>query len=296
MIELTGITKRYGALTAVQDLSFTVPSGKVTGFLGPNGAGKSTTLGIILGLVHQDAGAALIDGRPYRELSLPLREVGTVLEAKAFHPSRSARDHLLVLARSNRIPARRVDEVLEEVGLARAALRNGRALSLGMGQRLGVAAALLGDPGTLILDEPVNGLDPEGISWLRTLVRGYAAGGRTVLISSHLMAEMAQTADRVVVINRGQLVVETDMASLLARSSVRVEASDPTSLAEALRAKGAVADQDGSYLRVRGLDRREIGEAARGLGVAIYELTEETASLEEAFMSLVKDSEPETLR
>jgi ABC-2 type transport system ATP-binding protein len=293
MIELDGVTKRYGALTAVDDLSFSVPSGQVTGFLGPNGAGKSTTLGIILGLVHQDSGTALIDGRPYRELPLPLREVGAVLEAKAFHPSRSPRDHLRVLARANRIPDRRVDEVLEQVGLAHAAARSGRTLSLGMGQRLGVAAALLGDPHTLILDEPVNGLDPEGISWLRTLLRGYAREGRTVLVSSHLMAEMAQTADRVVVINRGALVVETDMASLLAGSTVRVEAQDPARLARALSAKGATVEPDGTVLRVRGMDRRAIGEEALALGVAIYELATESASLEEAFMALVRGPQEE---
>jgi ABC-2 type transport system ATP-binding protein len=293
MIELSGVTKRYGALMAVSDLSFTVPSGKVTGFLGPNGAGKSTTLGIILGLVHQDAGTALIDGRSYHQLPLPLCEVGAVLEAKAFHPSRSARDHLRVLARSNRIPDRRVDEVLEQVGLAHAALRNGRALSLGMGQRLGVAAALLGDPQTLILDEPVNGLDPEGISWLRTLLRGYAAEGRTVLISSHLMAEMAQTADRVVVVNHGSLVIETDIDSLLAGSAVRVDAADPARLEDALTANGATVERDGSVLRVRGTDRKAIGEQALRLGIAIYELTNESASLEDAFMALVKDPQEE---
>jgi ABC-2 type transport system ATP-binding protein len=217
MIEVRGLSKRYGPAVAVDDLSFTVRPGRVTGFLGPNGSGKSTTLRMIMGLDFPDAGHARIGGRAYRELRWPLREVGALLEARAFHPGRSARAHLAALAASNRIPAARVDEVLATVGLAEVATRRAGKFSLGMAQRLGIATALLGDPGVLLLDEPVNGLDPEGIRWLRTLLRDLAAQGRTVLVSSHLISEMALTAERLVVIGQGRLLAEATVAELSAR-------------------------------------------------------------------------------
>jgi ABC-2 type transport system ATP-binding protein len=217
MIEVRGLSKRYGPAVAVDDLSFTVRPGRVTGFLGPNGSGKSTTLRMIMGLDFPDAGHARIGGRAYRELRWPLREVGALLEARAFHPGRSARAHLAALAASNRIPAARVDEVLATVGLAEVATRRAGKFSLGMAQRLGIATALLGDPGVLLLDEPVNGLDPEGIRWLRTLLRDLATQGRTVLVSSHLISEMALTAERLVVIGQGRLLAEATVAELCAR-------------------------------------------------------------------------------
>jgi ABC-2 type transport system ATP-binding protein len=224
VIEAENLTKRYGATLAVDALSFTVRPGAVTGFLGPNGSGKSTTMRMILDLDAPDGGRVRIDGRRYRELRRPLREVGALLEAKAFHPGRSARAHLAALAASNDIPRSRVDEVLGIVGLAGAARRRAGKFSLGMAQRLGIAAALLGDPGVLLLDEPVNGLDPEGIRWLRTLLRSLAAEGRTVFVSSHLISEMALTADHLVVIGHGRLLAETSVAELSARSSSLEEA------------------------------------------------------------------------
>jgi len=224
MIEARGLSKRYGSTVAVDGLSFDVRPGMVTGFLGPNGSGKSTTMRLILGLDAPDAGQARIGGRRYRELRWPLREVGALLEAKAFHPGRSARAHLTALAASNDIPRSRVEEVLGIVGLADAARRRGGKFSLGMAQRLGIAAALLGDPGVLLLDEPVNGLDPEGIRWIRTLLGSLAAQGRTVLVSSHLIGEIARTADHVVVIGRGRLLADTSVAELSARSASLEEA------------------------------------------------------------------------
>jgi ABC-2 type transport system ATP-binding protein len=224
MIEARGLTKRYGSTVAVDALSFDVRPGRVTGFLGPNGAGKSTTMRIILGLDAPDAGQARIGGRRYRELRWPLREVGALLEAKAFHPGRRARAHLAALAASNDIPRSRVDEVLAIVGLEGAAQRRAGKFSLGMAQRLGIAAALLGDPGVLLLDEPVNGLDPEGIRWIRNLLRSLAAQGRTVFVSSHLISEMALTADQLVVIGQGRLLAETSVAELAARSASLEEA------------------------------------------------------------------------
>ena len=218
MIEARGLTKRYGSTVAVDALSFDVPPGVVTGFLGPNGAGKSTTMRLILGLDAPDAGEVRIGGRRYRELGWPLREVGAVLEARAFHPGRSARAHLAALAASNDLPGSRVEEVLGVVGLAEVAGRRAGQLSLGMAQRLGIAAALLGDPGVLLLDEPVNGLDPEGIRWIRDLLRSLAAEGRTVFVSSHLIGEIARTADHVLVIGRGRLLADTSVAELAARS------------------------------------------------------------------------------
>ena len=219
MIEAIGLTKQYGSTTAVDDLSFTVQPGMVTGFLGPNGAGKSTTMRLILGLDRPDAGQVLIGGHRYRELRRPLREVGAMLEAKAFHPGRSARSHLAALAASNAVPRARVDEVLDLVGLTGVAGRRAGRFSLGMGQRLGVAAALLGDPAVLLLDEPVNGLDPEGVRWIRDLLRSLAAQGRTVFVSSHLISEMALTADRLVVIGQGRLLADTTVAELSAGSA-----------------------------------------------------------------------------
>ena len=218
MIEVRGLTKRYGSTLAVDRLSFTVGPGVVTGFLGPNGSGKSTTMRVILGLAAPDAGDALIGGRPYREIASPLREVGAVLEARAFHPGRTARTHLSALAASNAIPLSRVDDVLDQVGLAGAAGRRAGTFSLGMAQRLGIAAALLGDPGVLLLDEPLNGLDPEGIRWIRDLLHRTAAQGRVVFVSSHLIHEMAVTADRLVIIGRGRLLAETTVADLSRRS------------------------------------------------------------------------------
>jgi ABC-2 type transport system ATP-binding protein len=219
MIEVRGLVKHYGSTTAVDHLSFDVRPGTVTGFLGPNGAGKSTTMRIILGLDRPDDGAARINGQNYHELRWPMREVGALLEAKAFHPGRSARAHLTALAASNAIPRRRVNDVLEITGLEKAADRRAGKFSLGMAQRLGIAAALLGDPGVLLLDEPVNGLDPEGIRWIRTLLKNLAAHGRTVLISSHLISEVAQTADQLIVIGRGRLLAQTTVAELAARST-----------------------------------------------------------------------------
>ena len=219
MIEVRGLVKHYGATTAVDHLSFDVCPGTVTGFLGPNGAGKSTTMRIILGLDRPDDGVARINGQNYHELRWPMREVGALLEAKAFHPGRTARSHLTALAASNAIPRRRVNDVLEITGLEKAADRRAGKFSLGMAQRLGIAAALLGDPGVLLLDEPVNGLDPEGIRWIRTLLKNLAAHGRTVLISSHLISEVAQTADQLIVIGRGRLLAQTTVAELAARST-----------------------------------------------------------------------------
>lgn len=290
MITVTGLTKRFGEVTAVDGLSFEVPPGRVTGFLGPNGAGKSTTMRMIMGLERPSAGSALIKGVPYAELRAPLRQVGALLEARSFHPGRSARAHLRWLAASNGLPRRRVDEVLEITGLTDVASRRAGTFSLGMGQRLGVAAALLGDPEVLILDEPVNGLDPEGILWIRTLLRGLAAEGRTVFVSSHLMSEMAQTADHVIVIGRGKLLADTSMAAFIASSSsarTLVRTPSPDLLASTLRERGGVVvvGDDGS-LTVTGLVAAEIGEIAFEHGICLHELSPQSASLEEAFFAL----------
>lgn len=290
MITVTGLTKRFGDVTAVDALSFEVPPGRVTGFLGPNGAGKSTTMRMIMGLEHPSAGAALIKGVPYAQLQAPLRTVGALLEARSFHPGRSARAHLRWLAASNGLPPHRVDEVLEITGLTDVASRRAGTFSLGMGQRLGVAAALLGDPEVLLLDEPVNGLDPEGILWIRTLLRKLAAEGRTVFVSSHLMSEMAQTADHVIVIGRGKLLADTPMAEFIASSSsarTLVRTPNPDMLASTLRERGAtvVVGDDGS-LTVTGLMASEIGEIAFERGIVLHELSPQSASLEEAFFAL----------
>jgi len=292
MIEAHGLTKRYGATVAVDDLSFTVPPGQVTGFLGPNGAGKSTTMRLILGLDAPDSGSVTVGGRPYAAWRRPLFQAGALLEAKAFHGGRTARNHLLCLADSNGIRSARVDEVLELVGLSSAARRRAGGFSLGMSQRLGIAAALLGDPPVLILDEPVNGLDPEGVVWIRTLLRTLAAEGCTVLLSSHLMSEMAMTADRLVIIGHGRLIAQATMADFLAagsRASVTVRSPQAAELAALLTARGAtVTRQDGGTLAVTGSTPEEIGELARADGLTLTGLTAGQATLEDRYMELTR--------
>ncbi|MGH9126087.1 MAG: ABC transporter ATP-binding protein [Acidimicrobiales bacterium] len=296
MIDVRGLTKRYGHKTVVDDLTFRVQPGRVTGFLGPNGSGKSTTMRLICGLDRPDRGGATIGGRPYGRLDWPLREVGALLDAKAFHPGRSARDHLVALARANDLPGARVDVVLEQVGLASADHKRAGTFSLGMGQRLGIAAALLGDPGVLLLDEPVNGLDPEGIRWVRELVRGLAAEGRTVLLSSHLISEMALTADQLVVIGRGHLVAELSMAELEARAPqlVRVRPvydDERRPLVQLLRGNAmTVAAIASGTLEVTGGDAVEIALAAAAAGIVLAELTPKRSSLEDVFMALTGDA------
>jgi ABC-2 type transport system ATP-binding protein len=292
-IEVTGLTKRYGNTTAVNDLSFVVRPGQVTGFLGPNGAGKSTTMRLILGLARADVGSATIGGATFRSIHRPLHTVGAVLEVRAVHGGRSAYAHLLCLAQSNGIPRHRVGEVLDLVGLTDVAGRRAHAFSLGMAQRLGLAAALLGDPPVLMCDEPINGLDPEGILWIRTLLRGLAAEGRTVFVSSHGMSEMALTADHLIIVGRGRLIADAPTGEVLAASSVNyvlVSSPQPEQLAAALTAHGGqVRSEDGS-LHVRQLDRRRIGEIAAAHQLTLYELTDHQASLETAFMELTHDS------
>jgi ABC-2 type transport system ATP-binding protein len=293
MIEAAGLSKRYGATMAVDGLSFTVPSGLVTGFLGPNGAGKSTTMRLILGLDAPAAGSVTVYGRPYAAFRRPLTVAGAMLEAKAFHGGRSARSHLLCLADSNGIGAARVDEVLDIVGLRGAARKRAGGFSLGMGQRLGIAAALLGDPPVLILDEPVNGLDPEGVLWIRTLLKSLAAEGRTVLLSSHLMSEMALTADRLIVIGRGRLITQATMAEFLDAGAGPVRARSPqaAALAAALRAAGAaITGQDGDILTITGTTSDSVGELARANGLTLTELSAQQPSLEDRYMQLTRDS------
>ncbi|MFJ9553459.1 ABC transporter ATP-binding protein [Nocardiopsis sp. NPDC101807] len=294
MITLQGLSKRYGDTVAVDSLDLEVRPGRVTGFLGPNGAGKSTTMRMILGLDRPTSGRALVDGRPYRELDRPLHHVGAVLDARAVHPGRSARSHLLALARTHRIPDRRVDEVLDTVGLAGAARKRAGAFSLGMGQRLGIAAALLGDPRLLVLDEPVNGLDPDGVRWVRDLMRSMADEGRTVFVSSHLMSEMQLTADHLVVIGRGRLITDAPLAEVLdnsAWSAVRVRAPHPEDLVTALEAEGAGVERPGAEeLVVTGVPIERIGELAHRAGVALHELSPREASLEQAYRELTADS------
>ncbi len=294
MIEARQLTKRYGDKLAVDQLSFSVRPGAVTGFLGPNGAGKSTTMRMIMGLDAPSGGEVTVNGRHYHDLSWPLHEVGALLEARAIHPGRSARAHLQMLADTNRIDGSRVDTVLDVVGLASVAGRRAGKFSLGMGQRLGIAAALLGDPAVLLFDEPVNGLDPDGIRWVRTMLRGLAAEGRTVLVSSHLMSEMALTADEVIIIGKGRLIAQLPIDQLIAQSSqryVRVRSPELARLRAALEKQGAVtvAEDDGS-LSVRGLDEAEIGDLASSIRVALHELAPQSASLEEAYMELTEDS------
>ncbi|MFJ2863288.1 ABC transporter ATP-binding protein [Kitasatospora sp. NPDC087314] len=294
MIEVTELTKRFGRTTAVDRLTFTVRPGHVTGFLGPNGAGKSTTLRLILGLNDPTGGTATVDGRPFRARSRGLRDVGALLDAGDVHGGRSGAAHLRALARSNAIPAARVEEVLHEVGLTKAAGRRIRGYSLGMRQRLGIAGALLGDPPVLLFDEPLNGLDPEGVLWVRGLFRRLAAEGRTVFVSSHMMAEMEHTADRLVVIGRGRLIADESLTEFAARAGhtdVTVRAAEPDRLAGVLAAAGATVrpGPDGA-LAVTGLDATRIGELALEHRLLLNSLTTRTASLEEAFMELTADS------
>jgi ABC-2 type transport system ATP-binding protein len=294
MIEVTGITKRYGGTLAVNELSFEVKPGQVTGFLGPNGSGKSTTMRMIMGLDRPDAGQATVNGVTYSHLGWPLREVGALLEAKAIHPGRSAQNHLLALAQTNDIPRSRVDEVLEVVGLTSVSHKRAGTFSLGMGQRLGIAAALLGDPSVLLFDEPINGLDPEGIRWVRNLLKGLGREGRTVFVSSHLMSEMALTADHLVVIGRGRLIAEMPVSDFIAQSSqqfVRVRTLQLNEFREAMQSNGAtvVQEEDGA-LSVAGLNAQEIGDIAFDRQLPLHELSPQMASLEEAFMELTQDS------
>jgi ABC-2 type transport system ATP-binding protein len=293
MISATRMTKSYGSTRAVDDLSFEVRPGVVTGFLGPNGSGKSTTMRIVMGLDHPDAGQVTIAGRRFADLRWPLREVGALLEAKSLHPGRSARNHLLAMAQTNSIPTARVDEVLGLVGLDGVARRKVGKYSLGMSQRLGIASALLGDPGVLLFDEPVNGLDPEGILWVRTLLQGLAGEGRTVFVSSHLMSEMALTATDLVVIGRGRLIADTTVADFIAsntEASVLVRSPDADRLSAALLTAGAtLAREADGGLVVRGLDSARIGDLARDEGIALHELHPRQASLEEVFMDLTSD-------
>jgi ABC-2 type transport system ATP-binding protein len=297
LIEARGLTKHYGETTAVSDLSFDVAPGQVTGFLGPNGSGKSTTMRLIMGLDRADAGQVTLNGRVYRDLPWPLREVGALLEAKAIHPGRSAFDHLWAFAQTNDIAKARVTTVLEQVGLGAVAHRRAGKFSLGMGQRLGIAGALLGDPGVLLFDEPINGLDPEGIRWVRHLLRGLAAEGRTVFVSSHLMSEMALTADRLVVIGRGRLISEMPVADFIAcnsRQFVRVRTAGTKErhvLIDALADTGAqVTDDDDGALAVTGVCAADIGDLAAAVGITLHELSPQMASLEDAFMELTRDS------
>jgi ABC-2 type transport system ATP-binding protein len=294
MIEVRGLTKRYGEKVAVNDLTFGVEPGKVTGFLGPNGAGKTTTMRLILGLDYPDAGTVSVDGQRYSGLASPMREVGALLDATAVHGGRSAYNHLLCLAQTNNLPSKRVGEVLDLVGLSEVARKRSKGFSLGMSQRLGIAATMLGDPKVLMFDEPVNGLDPEGILWIRNLMKALAAEGRTVFVSSHLMSEMENTAEHLIVIGKGKLIADCTMNEFIARSSgaaVRVRTPSPDQLAPALAAKGgeAAADSDGTLL-VRGLTTDAIGDIAFEQGIRVHELSALRASLEEAFMELTADS------
>jgi ABC-2 type transport system ATP-binding protein len=294
MIEAHELTKRYGDTTAVHSLSFTIAPGTVTGFLGPNGAGKSTTMRMIMGLDRPTSGTVTVNGKPYRQHRAPLREVGALLEASAVHPGRSARSHLRSMAATHNIKASRVSEVIEMTGLAGVATKRVGGFSLGMGQRLGIAAALLGDPRTLILDEPVNGLDPEGVQWVRQLVRALAAEGRTVFLSSHLMSEMSQTADHLLVIGRGRIIAAGPVQQVIdsvAGGAVRVRSPRAGELAAALAADGAtVTSPEAGMLEVSGTTAEHVGEVAFRNGLLLHELSPRRASLEEAYMSLTQDA------
>ncbi|GHF11344.1 ABC transporter ATP-binding protein [Amycolatopsis deserti] len=291
MIEARGLTKRYGKTLAVNDLSFDVAPGEVTGFLGPNGAGKSTTMRMILGLDNPTSGQVTIGGKRYTELKNPLRTVGALLDAKWVHPNRSARAHLAWMAKSNHLPMRRVDEVLEIVGLTSVAGKRAGGFSLGMSQRLGIAAALLGDPEVLLFDEPVNGLDPEGILWIRKFMHRLADEGRTVFVSSHLLSEMALTASNLVVIGKGKLISQSTTKEFVARASentVKVRSPQLDKLRSLLPADSATDTDDG--ILVSGLDSEKIGELAAGNGIVLHELSPQTGSLEQAFMQITGDS------
>jgi ABC-2 type transport system ATP-binding protein len=294
MIAARSLAKHYGKTVAVENLSFDVTPGVVTGFLGPNGSGKSTTMRMIMGLDTPTSGSALVQGVPYRQLRWPLREVGALLDAKAFHPARSAYNHLLCLTKTNDIPSRRIDEVLDIVGLTSVAHDRAGKCSLGMGQRLGIASALLGDPAVLLFDEPINGLDPEGIRWVRHLLRNLAAEGRTVFVSSHLINEMALTAERLIVIGRGALIAETSVEEFTARSAadaVRVVTPMSRTFVSALHRAGAAAtvDDDGAIV-VTGMTSAQVGELATQRGLTVHELVPLRASLEDAFMELTRDA------
>ncbi|MFI7539999.1 ATP-binding cassette domain-containing protein [Actinoplanes sp. NPDC049599] len=294
MIEVHELTKRYGTKTAVDSLTFTVRPGIVTGFLGPNGAGKSTTMRMILGLDRPTSGTASINGRPYAEHSAPLKQVGALLDAKAVHTGRSAYHHLLAMAATTGVSRTRVDEVIDIVGLHEVARKRAGAFSLGMGQRLGIASALLADPEVLILDEPVNGLDPEGILWIRRLMQGLAAQGRTVFVSSHLMSEMALTAEHLVVVGRGKLIADVSVADFIERAasdSVLVRSPRAVDLHDLLTGPGVtVLSVERGAFEVTGLTANQIGDRAAGAGIALHELTVRRPSLEEAFMELTKDA------
>ncbi|WP_432927542.1 ABC transporter ATP-binding protein [Microbispora sp. CA-135349] len=294
MIEVRELTKRFGRTVAVDGLTFHVKPGRVTGFLGPNGAGKSTTMRVILGLDRPVSGEALVGGRRYDRIRHPMREVGALLDAQAVQGGRTPLGHLGWMARANRIGRARVVSVIEQVGLAGVARKRIGGFSLGMRQRLGIAAALLGDPGVLLLDEPVNGLDPDGVRWIRELLRGLAAEGRTVLLSSHLMSEMELTADHLVIIGRGRLIADTPMRELTAVREVFVRSSRAGELATALSAAGGtVTAEDGAGLSVRGLDPTEIGDLAARHAIPLYEVTPRGASLEEIYMRLTAESTAE---
>ncbi|NUS89506.1 MAG: ATP-binding cassette domain-containing protein [Streptomyces sp.] len=293
VIEVNQLTKRYGGTIAVKDLTFTVDPGHVTGFLGPNGAGKSTTLRMILGLHEPTSGSVTVEGRPFAARPRGLRHIGSLLDAQEVHGGRSAVAHLSALARSNRIPRRRVEEVLERVGLAEVARRRIGGFSLGMKQRLGIASALLGDAPVLLFDEPLNGLDPEGVKWVRELFRGLAAEGRTVFVSSHLMSEMEHTADQLIVIGRGELIAAESLEEFSARGtrqSVEVRTPAVGVLRDLLTAEGAAVHTEGELLTVIGLGVARIGEIAQAHGVALHHLSARSASLEDAFMELTADS------
>src|SRR4051812_43472563 len=295
MIDVEHLSKRYGDTLAVDDLSFQVRPGLVTGFLGPNGAGKSTTMRLIVGLDKPSAGSVTVNGRRYRDLDTPLREVGTMLEARAIHTGRSAYNHLLAMAQTHGLPKSRVDEVIALVGLERVARKRVGGFSLGMGQRLGIASALLGDPAVLILDEPANGLDPEGIQWIRNLLKGFAREGRTVFLSSHLMSEIALTADHLIVVGRGRLIADASVGEIVQRASmnaaVLVRSARSEALRRALAGPGVViASLDRERLEVHGLSARQIGEVALRERVVLDELTPRQATLEDAFMALTGDS------
>jgi len=293
MIEARGLSKRYGDTLAVDDLSFTVQPGVVTGFLGPNGAGKSTTMRMLLGLDRPTRGTALISGKLYSSLKGPLHHVGALLDAKDVHAGRKARTHLLALAQSNGIPRKRVDEVLEMTGMSTVASKRIKGYSLGMSQRLGIAATMLGDPEVLMFDEPVNGLDPEGILWIRNFMRRLAAEGRTVFVSSHLMSEMSQTADHLVVIGRGKLLADVstrDFISQSSKGSVRVRSPQSDELERLLKAEGIVAERVDGSLRLHGITTDRVGDLAAANQLTVHELVEEKASLEAAFMEMTRDS------
>lgn len=294
MIEANNLTKQYGSKSAVHNVSFSLKPGQVTGFLGPNGAGKSTTMRMIMGLDRPTAGSVTVLGKPYAQHRNPLNVAGALLDAKGVHPGRTARNHLRALAATHRISTARVDEVLELTGIESVANKRVGGFSLGMGQRLGIAAALLGDPEVLVLDEPVNGLDPDGVLWVRRFVRAFAAEGRTVLLSSHLMSEMAQTADHVIVIGRGQIIADAPIAELLNSTSgraVRVTSPHAAQLHELVRAEGAVSTQQsaGNELVLDGITAERVGEVAAANGIVLHALATEVNTLEDAYLALTRD-------